>query len=97
MPPAEKRQPMSLWIPGKDSVTPVLQRTMFVPGVWPVEIFKFTWHSNIQSLHLYYTLRKKAAEVEKLKIRIKGYIEDVFPAARFPVGSALDSKLVLGK
>lgn len=54
---------------------------MFIPGVLPVEIFKLTRHSNIQSLHLYYTLRKEAAEVGKLKIRIKGYIEDVFPAA----------------
>lgn len=81
MPPAEKRQAMSFWIPGKASVIPVLQRTVFVPGVLPVEIFKLAWHSNIQSLHLYYTLRKEAAEVGKLKIRMKGYIEDVFPAA----------------
>lgn len=63
MSPAEKRQAMSFWIPGKASVTPVLQRAMFVLGVLPVEIFKLSWHSNIQSLHLYYTLRKEAAEI----------------------------------
>lgn len=97
MSPAEKRQTMSFWIPGKAAVTPVFQRTIFVPGVLPVEIFKLTWHSNIQSLHLYYTLREEAAEVGNLKIRIKGNTEDVFPAAWSPVGSALHSKLALGK
>lgn len=36
---------------------------------------------NIQCLHLYYTLRKEATEVGKLQIRMKGYIEEVFPEA----------------
>lgn len=72
---------MSFWIPGKASVTPVLPRAMFVLGVLPVEILKLTRHLNNQSLNLYYTLRKEAVEVENLKIRIKGYTEDVFPAA----------------
>lgn len=54
---------------------------MFVPGVLPVEIFKLIWHANIQTLHLYNMQRKEAAEVGKLKIRIKGYTEDISPAA----------------
>lgn len=81
MPPAEKRQAMSFCIPRTASVTPVLQSTMLVPGVLTVEILKLTWDSNTQSLHLFYTLRKEAADVGKLQISIKGYIEEVFPAA----------------
>lgn len=54
---------------------------MLVPGVLTVEILKLTWDSNTQSLHLFYTLRKEAADVGKLQISIKGYIEEVFPAA----------------
>lgn len=81
MPPAEKRQATFFWIPGKASLTPVLGRAMFVPGVLHIEILKLTWDSNIQSLHLYYTQRKKAAEVGKLQIRMKGSIEEVFPEA----------------
>lgn len=54
---------------------------MFVPGVFACRDFKIDWDSNIQSLHLFYTQRKEAAEVGKLQIRMKGYIEEVFPEA----------------